>query len=145
MITIATVAIADLIAKGVRYSRIGSKSVRNTENFSKLSGKKLLDAVSEQGLHGVKNNVWKKVWCSAGIKISQGVAFGLVNAGVSFLSDKLLKGYCTKLISELFTKIRESIEEKKKQIYKLLKNIYEKFGRQKTEQSSLRPTSAFFA
>ncbi|CAF0891179.1 unnamed protein product [Didymodactylos carnosus] len=134
MITIATVAIAGLIAKGVRYSRFGSKLVGNTGNLSKLSGKKLLDAASKEGLHGVKNNVLKKVWCCVGIKISQGVTFGLVNAGVSFLSDKLLKGYCSKIISELFTKTRESIEEKKKQIYKSLKNIYEKFGRQKTEK-----------
>ncbi|CAF3450403.1 unnamed protein product, partial [Rotaria sp. Silwood2] len=134
MITIATMGIASLFARGIRYSRFGSKLVGNTGNLSKLSGKKLLDAAGTQGLDGVKNNVWKKVWCRAGIKIAEGTAFGLANAGVSLLSDKLLKGYCSKIITELFTNIRKSIEEKKNKIHGSLKTIYEKFGRQKTEK-----------
>lgn len=105
----------------------------NTGNLSKLSGAKLLDAAAKQGLEGVTNNVRKKVWSRVGIKIYKGIAFGSVNTGVSLLSDKFLKEYCCKIITQLFIKVRKPIESNKQTIHQSLKVIYEKFGPQKVE------------
>ena len=128
MFTILTMGIAALIARGVRYSHFGSKLVGNTGGLSQLSGQKLLDAAGKTSMEGVKNNVMKKVWCRIGLKLTEGVAFGLTSAGISYISEKLFKDYCGKIINELFLNTRKAINDKKNQIKEALKKIYQEYG-----------------
>ncbi len=49
--TLATMAIAALISRGIRYSRFASKLVGNTGKLSQLSGQKLLDAAGKTSMN----------------------------------------------------------------------------------------------
>ena len=134
MFTVATMGIAAFLARGVRFSRFGSKLVGETGFLSRVSGTKLINAASQTSMEGVSNNLMKKVWCRAGVKLAEGFALAGVNTLVSCISEKLFKDYCGKIVNELFLNIRKAIEEQKDQLRNSLGEIYKRFGEALTQK-----------
>ena len=127
-VTVATAGIGALLSRGVRFSRFGAKLVGGTGNVAQLSGTKLLAAAGQTSLAGVSNNLVGHVGMRVVKKLGEGVTFSVVQASISLLSEKLLKDYCGKIVSELFLNIRGSIEKKRQKIQEALKQIYKAYG-----------------
>ncbi|CAF1176810.1 unnamed protein product [Didymodactylos carnosus] len=127
-ITVATLGVSAVISPGVRYSRFGSKIFGNNQYLSRLTGKSLLKQVGQNSMENVTINIHKQVWCRIGNKVVEGLAFAATNAGISYLSEKILKHHCGRIIDQLFINIRQSIEQKKQDIHQLIQQISRMHG-----------------
>ncbi|CAF1008756.1 unnamed protein product [Didymodactylos carnosus] len=79
-------------------------------------------------MKNVTINIHKQVWCRVGKKLVEGLAFGATYAGISYLSEKILKHHCGRIVDELFINIRQSIEEEKQDIYQFIQQIARMHG-----------------
>ncbi|CAF3355312.1 unnamed protein product [Rotaria socialis] len=127
-ITVATLGVSAVISRGIRYSRFGSKIFGNNQYLSRLTGKSLLKQVGQNSMKNVTINIHKQVWCRVGKKLVEGLAFGATNAGISYLSEKILKHHCGRIVDELFINIRQSIEKKKQDMHQFIQQIARMHG-----------------
>ena len=139
MLTVATAGIGAFIARGVKLSRFGHKIAGpklevSGKKVAEMSGKKLIKTVGPKPLG-------KQVVKRIGKKTTEGMAFGLANAGIDTLLENHLQGVLNDIISEML-----NIEKNLKwdNVSKSLEEVYKRFGEEKAREITNNLTRNFF-